>query len=289
MKQVLFLLAAACSVMLLGSGCLVTGEPLAEKNEIKDNSLPGAWISCDSKRKPFYVEDNGSHYVVYMLNTKPLSFTTAAIKAADNSKSMKFISADITSMLKDDPDFPGGNIYMINAYDHKDNKLIFYELQDKSVLVKKLKPYRDKKLGRIMIPAADLRQLLAENMSAWEKYENIAVKAEIKNSRSGELFVALIKFIPGYCIETENISKLWAKGKISAEQAKQRKAALDVKLQTWRKKYAAANPALEQIIIKHLPLIDAAFADASSAGKCKKILSAFTEEYYTKAVQELLK
>ena len=62
MKRILFVLAAACSIMMLGSGCaaIITGEPIAEKIEFKEASLPGVWI-YDGDPVPVYVEDRGDH------------------------------------------------------------------------------------------------------------------------------------------------------------------------------------------------------------------------------------
>ena len=288
MKHILFVLAAACSIMMLGSGCatIITGEPIAEKNEFKDASLPGVWIDRD-KDIPSYVEDRGDHYIIYNPVINGVPFVLTKIKSADNSKELKFFCANITPMLKNDPDFPGGDVYFSNAYECSGNKIMIYDLSEKSDLVKKLQTYYDKKQDKCIIQSAELKRLLSENMDAWQKSKTFYWKAEFKNSRAGELCVAGIKFFSDYN-DIMFISKLWEKGKINAEQAKQRKAELDAKMQAWRKKYAAANPELDKIIAKYLPQLDAAFAAAKhdSIGKlCKEL----NEEYWKKAVQELIK
>ena len=290
MKRILFVLAAACSIMMLGSGCaaIITGEPIAEKNEFKDASLPGVWLDRD-KDIPFYVEDRGDRYIIYSpININGVPFTLTKIKSADNSKELKFFCANITPMLKNDPDFPGGDVYFSNAYECSGNKIMVYDLSEKSDLVKKLQTYYDKKQDKCIIQSAELKRLLSENMDAWQKSKTLYWKAEFKNSRAGELCVAGIKFFSDYNSELMIIFDLWKKGKINAEQAKQLKAELDAKMQAWRKKYAAANPELDKIIAKYLPQIDAVFA-GDKTKSIKNTVVKLNEEYWKKAVQELIK
>jgi len=288
MKRILFVLAAACSIMMLGSGCaaIITGEPIAEKNEFKEASLPGVWLDRD-KDIPFYVEDRGDRYIIYSpININGVPFALTKIKSADNSKELKFFCANITSMFKTDPSFPGGDVYLSNAYECSGNKIMVYDLQDN--LGKKLRTYYDKRQGRFMIQPAELKRLLAENMDGWQKSKKLYWKAEFKNSRAGEFCVAGIKFFSDYNRELMIIFDLWKKGKINAEQAKQRKTELDAKMRAWRKKYAAANPEFDKIIEKYLPQIDAVFA-GDKTKSIKNTVVELNEEYWKKAVQELIK
>ena len=56
MKSFLFALFTVSVLLLLGSGCIFSREPLAAKNEFNDERLPGLWLGKDNKTTQlFYV------------------------------------------------------------------------------------------------------------------------------------------------------------------------------------------------------------------------------------------